>query len=110
MDETPAAPTPPPEIPRGRLWRALLVPSIVTVIGTLVASAAARSNGSYGEELLLMLPVGLVVILLAAVPFAKALGVRYRGRSLVLTTIGFILGQIILCLALWFGCCLVSLR
>jgi hypothetical protein len=110
MDEIPAVPTPPPEIPRGKLWRALLAPSVVTVIGTLIASAAARSNRSYGEELLLMLPIGLVLILLAAIPFSKALGVRYRGRSLVLTTIGFILGQIILCLGLWFGCCLVSLR
>jgi len=37
--------------------------------------------------------------------FISAWWVRYRGTSLVLTGFGFLLGQVILCLALWFGCC-----
>lgn len=103
MDPIAEIPQPSPEIPKGKLWTALLMPPVVTVVGGLIALAVAQDHG---EELLLVLPVSLVAILIGAVLFVPTWGVRYRGRSLVLTTIGYILGQIILCLVLWFGCCL----
>jgi hypothetical protein len=49
----------------------------------------------------------LLTILCCLVTFISAWKVRYRGRSLVLTSIGYVLGQIILCLGLWFGTCLL---
>lgn len=107
MEEAPQVPPPPPEIPKEKLWTALFLPPVVMCIGSLIARAAALRSPNYGMELLVMLPVGLVTILATAVLFVRAWGVRYSGRSLVLTTIGYILGQIVLCLAVWFGCCLL---
>jgi len=110
MEEAPEVPTPPPEIPRGKLWTALLLPPVIMCLGSLIAREAASRSSSYGEEFLVMLPVGLVTILATAVLFVRVWRVRYHGRSLVLTTLGYILGQIILCLAVWFGCCLIPFR
>ena len=107
MEEAPQVPPPPPEIPKEKLWTALFLPPVVMCVGSLIARAAVMQNSSYGEEYLVMLPVGLVTILVTAVLFVRVWRVRYRGRSLVLTTIGYILGQIVLCLAVWFGCCLL---
>lgn len=106
MNEAPEVPAPPPEVPKNKLWASLSIPPVLTVIGTLVAGGA-HSPTSYGIEFLFVLPVGLLTIFCCLVPFIKAWGVRYRGRSLVLTSIGYVLGQIILCLGLWFGTCLL---
>jgi len=110
MEEAPEVPTPPPEIPKGKLWAALLVPPALMCAGSLIARDAASRSSSYGEEFLVMLPVGLVTILATSVLFVRVWGIRYHGRSLVLTTLGYILGQIVLCLAVWFGCCLIPFR
>jgi hypothetical protein len=110
MEQAPEVPTPPPEIPKGKLWTALLLPPAIMCTGSLIARDVASRSRSYGEEFLVMLPVGLVAILATSVLFVRVWGVRYHGRSLVLTTIGYILGQIVLCLAVWFGCCLIPFR
>lgn len=104
--EEPEVPTPPPEVPKNKLWATLLIPPVLTVIGTFVAGATYNSN-NYGMEFLAVLPVGLLTILCCLITFINAWKVRYRGRSLVLTSIGYVLGQIILCLGLWFGTCLL---
>ena len=108
MNEAPEVPLPPPEIPKGKLWAALSIPPVVTVVGTFVAGSSYTSN-SYGIEFLFVLPVGLLAILVCLCYFVSAWKVRYRGRSLVLTSIGYFLGQIILCLALWYGSCFLVL-
>lgn len=105
MEEAPEVPSPPPEIPKGKLWTALLLPLGITFLGSVIAAMVAEPS-QYGRgEFLVVLPVSLVAILACLVEFISAWKVRYRGRSLVLTGIGFLLGQVILCLALWFGCC-----
>lgn len=104
MNDIPPFPAPPPEIPKGKLWAALSIPPVVTVIGTFVAGSSTNPN-SYGIELLFVLPLGLLAIVVCLCYFVSAWKVRYRGRSLVLTSIGYFLGQIILCLALWYGSC-----
>lgn len=109
MEQAPEVPTPPPEIPKGKLWTALLLPPVIMCIGSLLI-ALGRRQSSYGEEFLVMLPLGLAAILVTSVLFVRVWRVRYHGRSLVLTTLGYILGQIILCLAVWFGCCLIPFR
>lgn len=108
MNEAPEVPTPPPEIPKGQLWTSLVAPPVMTLILTMVIGATYKRTG-YGEEFLLVLPVGLLTILFCLATFVSAWKVRYRGRSLVLTSIGYFLGQIILCLGLWFGGCFLIL-
>lgn len=105
MNAPPDFPVPPPEIPKGKLWSALSIPPVVTVVGTFVAGGTYTSD-SYGIEFLFVLPVGLLAIVVCLCYFVSAWKVRYRGRSLVLTSIGYFLGQIILCLALWYGGCI----
>ncbi|BCX48043.1 hypothetical protein HAHE_19510 [Haloferula helveola] len=109
MDEEPEIPAPPPEVPRGRLWGSLVVPPILTVLGTIILALIGSSGMNYGAEVLLMLPIGLVAIIICLVYFILAWRVRYHGRTLVLTSIGYFLGQIILCLCLWYGCCFAVL-
>ena len=109
MNEEPELPPPPPEVPTGRLWRSLLMPPILTITGTLIVGLIAKGGRNYGAEILLMLPVGLIAIIVGLVFFIRAWRVRYRGRTLVLTAIGYFLGEIILCLCLWYGCCFVTL-
>lgn len=104
MNEPPEVPPPPPEVPKNKLWATLLIPPLFTLIFTIVIGGV-RNQTSYGEEFLLVLPAGLLVILFCLVSFVSAWKVRYHGRSLVLTSIGYLLGQIILCLGLWFGGC-----
>lgn len=106
MNEVPEVPAPPPEVPKNKLWASLSIPPAVTVMGTFLAGGA-HTPSSYGIEFLFVLPVGLLTILCCLVTFINAWKVRYRGRSLVLTSIGYVLGQIILCLGLWFGTCLL---
>lgn len=114
MDESPETlpepeiPPPPPEIPRGRLWASLGIPPVITIIGTIILSLAFGDR-NYGIEILWMLPVSLLAIIVCLVYFILAWRVRYRGRTLVLTAIGYFLGQVILCLCVWFGCCFAVL-
>jgi hypothetical protein len=106
MDEEPQSPQEPPMIPRGKLWASLAIPPVICVIGTLAAGSAYAGN-SYGFEFLYVLPVGLLAILIGLGFFIQAWRVRYRGRSLALTASGYFFGQIILCLTLWFGTCML---
>lgn len=106
--DPPDFPTPPPEIPKGLLWTSLAAPPVMTSILTMVIGGVYDRSG-YGQEFLLVLPVGLLTILFCVVSFFSAWRVRYRGRSLILTSIGYFLGQIILCLGLWFGGCFLIL-
>ncbi len=105
-EESPEVPVPLPEVPRGKLWTALSFPPVITFISSLMAGSVA-TPADYNIEYLYVLPVGLIAIIIALVLFIRAWRVRYHGRSLVLTSIGFFLGQIILCLSLWFGCCML---
>ena len=109
MDEEPEIPAPPPEVPAGKLWTSLIIPPALTVIGTLILSFAFEDSRNYGIEILFMLPVSLIAIITCLVFFILAWRVRYRGRTLVLTAIGYFLGQVILCLCLWYGCCFAVL-
>ncbi|MCW1925825.1 hypothetical protein OKA05_24920 [Luteolibacter arcticus] len=111
MEESPEVPIPPPEIPRGELWAALLLPVVVMCAGCVLCLgvSGARSVDGYDlvGTLMVMFTVEMVMMPVAADLFVRAWGVRYRGRSLVLTTLGFMLGQIVLCMAVWVGFCLI---
>ena len=108
MSEEPPIPQEPPQIPRGKLWACLLVPPVLS--GVFTATIAANlSKNSYRIETLFVLPIGLIAIIACLFPYLAAIRVRYRGRSVALLGWGFFLGQIIICLSVWFGTCLLVL-
>lgn len=78
------------------------------VIGTTIL-ALIYGDQAYPLQILWILPIGLVAIIACLVFFILVWRLRYRGRTLVLTAIGYFLGQVILCLGLCFGCCFVVL-
>ena len=106
MIEAPEVPQPVPIIPRGPLWIACSIPPGAILAGNLIASFF-RSPNDYGV-VFLAVPVVVFFIIVGITPlFNLAVRVRYRGRSLVFLNCAFVLGQIIICLALWFGSCLL---
>ena len=104
-DEEPQVPQPLPEIPRGRLWASLLVPPLLTVASTAVL--VQKTVNDYGIGGLGVLPLGLIAVIVCLFPFLRALRVRYQGRSVTLLGWGFFIGQIVICLTVWYGTCLV---
>ena len=111
MNEIPEVPVPPPEVSKGKLWTSLAGPPVITVAAnSLIGFASRHGGGSYGIEFLYVLPIGLLAILICQVIFIRAMKVRFRGRSMALTGIGFFLGQLVVCLALWFGSCVLFIH
>lgn len=103
MNEKPELPRPVAEIPRAPLWCSLVIPPVMTVLGNIVASFARdKESLSFG-----LFPVMFFVILGFAFRFHHLVSKRYRGSSLVFLNIAYFLGQIIVCIALWFGSCLL---
>ncbi|MEP4076591.1 hypothetical protein [Haloferula sp.] len=101
-------PLDPPEIPKGKLWASLTIPPLVTVFCILFVSALPDPDyGPFGIGTFFILLVDLVTIIICLVIFIRAWRVRSHGRGLVLTSIAYFLGQVIICLCVWFGCCLV---
>ena len=104
MDEAPEIPVPVPAIPRGPLWIVCSIPPLVTLAGNLVFSLVPDKD-PYGTKYLCV-PVAVLFIIIAFTAlFHRAIKVRYRGRSLVFLNCAYVLGQFIVCLALWFGSC-----
>ncbi|MGL5018850.1 MAG: hypothetical protein ACRDBP_12000 [Luteolibacter sp.] len=50
------------------------------------------------------------VILMFTIRFHEIVSRRYRGRSLVFLTFAYFFGQIIICLSLWLGSCLLFVK
>lgn len=67
-------------------------------------------KGRYGEGYLNALPVGLLVLIVCAVSFSRFMRHRYRGTSLVLLSLGYFVGQMVISLAVWFGSCLLFMN
>lgn len=93
MNEPPETPVPPPSISRGRIWAALVVPSVVVVEGTGMVVLA--DGGRAGLSLMPLIAAGAIVICYAL--FWRTLSKRYRGPSMVLMEAGYLFGQIIVC-------------
>ncbi len=110
----PSLPPPIAAIPSGPLWVSLLVPPLVTV-GCNVFIALSKfanhsTSNSLVEQLLLVVPlVAAAFIVALSFLFYRAVHKRYRGRSLAFLVCAYLLGQVIVCLALWFGSCLLVL-
>jgi|GEM_PF-1590910 len=106
MNEEPPVPQPVPEIPRGRLWGCLSIPPALTVLANGLIAIVGRTGDAASATFLVPVIVFFVIIAFT-LPFNEAVGKRYRGSSLVFLTLTFLFGQIIVCLALWFGSCVL---
>jgi hypothetical protein len=103
-------PLPPdnPTVPAAPLWTSLLVPPLVMAAGGLLIGLS--SERQIKESLFLFMPLLVVALIFGlSFVFSPALGRRYRGTSLVLLVFAYVIGQVIICLALWFGSCLLVL-
>lgn len=108
MSEKPETPPPLPAIPGTPLWIAFSVPPVAILAGNLIASFY-RTPNDYGASFL-WVPMVVFFLIVACLPlFNRAIGSRYRGRSLVFLDCGYFLGQIIVCLSLWLGSCMLFL-
>ena len=101
-------PPPLPVVPARALWTSILVPPLATVLcGLLIGVIGDRSAK---ESLFLAIPLlAAGLILGCSFRFYSAVAKRYRGTSLAFLVCTYILGQIILGIALWFGSCLIVL-
>lgn len=105
MNADPQIPGSKPVVPRGLLWTSLSVPPIATVMGNAVAGLLSKSTGG---ELIFVVPMVVAALIFAlSFVFFHAITARYRGRSVAFLYIAYLLGQAIICLALWFGSCLL---
>ncbi|MEO5914737.1 MAG: hypothetical protein ABIS50_10920 [Luteolibacter sp.] len=106
MNEDPEIPKLVPPIPRGPLWRVLLAPPLVTVGANTIAGLAVSRGQLSG--LLFEVPIGVFIfILIFTGRFSEIVGQRYRGPSLTFLNFSYLFGQIIVCLAVWIGSCVV---
>jgi hypothetical protein len=96
----------PPPLPRGPLWRLLLLPPLLVAVINLVIGWVDW-QGEYGEGFLIALPIGFFLVIAFQVRFSRFLRRRYRGSSFVLLSLGYFIGEFVVGLAVWFGSCLL---
>ncbi len=106
MEEVPQIPRPVPEVPRKALWISLAVPPAATLLGNLIVAGCEPRN-NYGTTFLWVPIVVFFVIFGFLFMFKNAVGTRYRGRSVVYLNIAYFLGQIIVCIVMWVGSCML---
>jgi hypothetical protein len=104
MNEAPEFPAPPPSIPRGKLWASLMAPPGATFIANCI-TGLNWSRNDYGVSFLWVPILSLVLTIGYLFSFNSALYPRYQGRSAILLGFFYFIGQIVICLAVWFGSC-----
>ena len=95
-----------PQIARGPLWACLLTPTAATIVACLIMPIAG-TEGYFYRLWFLPLIAGPITGFICTPWFVRMMKARYRGRSLVLTSIGYSIGQLILTPALGFGGCIL---
>lgn len=90
-----------PRIPLGKLWTSLVVPPLLAAIAGTVAGGKLRSEPDLVQLVFMIVTIGFTLMLFM---FESAAGSRYRGSSLTFLTLAWLLGQIIVCLAICLGC------
>lgn len=103
----------PPPVPRGRLWASLLVPPVVVGGGWILAAVISPHLGKILPRSLswmwsLVVLAGLAICLMVFIDFIRLMDKRYSGTSLALLIIGYLIGEAVVCLAVFFGACLYS--
>jgi hypothetical protein len=104
-----SGPTPLPGIPRTPLWIAFSIPPLAILAGNLIVSFDQNPD-PYGSSYL-WVPIVVFFVILGFLPvFHRVMKTRYRGRSLVFLNFAYFFGQIIICLSLWAGSCLLFMK
>jgi hypothetical protein len=97
---------PVPQIPRGPLWITLAIPPVLTLVTNMGIGLLSRNGGDGGISLLIP-PIMFFVIIGFCTKFHSLVKQRYKGRSLVFLNFAYFFGQVIVCLALWIGSCVL---
>lgn len=58
--------------------------------------------------LLVFLWIGIAIV--CSIGFGVLMGRRFRGGNTVLLILGYLLGQAVVCFAVFFGCCLLAMN
>ena len=96
-------PLPVSEIPKVPLWTTLAIPPVVTLVTNM---AIGLLSGDGGISLLIP-PIMFFVIIGFCIKFHSLVKQRYKGRSLLFLNFAYCFGQVIVCLALWLGSCVL---
>lgn len=97
-------PSPPPRLNVRDLWLCLLLPQVGAALLVLVLFNASVGGVS---DLISFAVFGLMGLAVFTRWFVKICRVRYQGRSLVLMSIGYVLGQLMLAAAILIGTCFI---
>jgi hypothetical protein len=100
----PSPPEPPPSISRKELWSALILPPLAVVLMNWVAAQIYKEP--IGAFFAFTLPVGALFILMMTLWFVCIIRPRFTGASFVFLCLGYLLGEVVICLSLWSGTCL----
>lgn len=103
----PDLPPEPPKIPKGELWKCLLLPTVLTLISNLITAAAGVEGYAY-RLWFLPLIVGPLIGLICTPWFVRILKTCYQGRSMVLMSIGYAFGQLVITPAIGLGGCMLT--
>lgn len=106
MNDEPEIPAPLPRIPRGKLWASLAIPPAATFIANCI-TGLNWSRNDYGASFLWVPILSLILTIGFLFSFNSALRPRYQGRSAILLGFFYFIGQIVVCLAVWFGSCFI---
>ncbi|OYV07026.1 MAG: hypothetical protein CFE26_03145 [Verrucomicrobiales bacterium VVV1] len=106
MNDEPEIPAPLPSIARGKLWVSLAIPPAATFIANCI-TGLNWSRNDYGASFLWVPILSLVLTIGFLFSFNAALRPRYQGRSAILLGFFYFIGQIVICLAVWFGSCFI---
>ena len=109
MNEEPEIPLPLPRIPRAKLWTALAVPPVATFIANCLTGVCWNRN-DYGVSFLWVPLLSLALTIIFLFRFNSALRPCYQGRSAVMLGFFYFIGQIVICLAVWFGSCFLFIN
>ena len=109
LSEGPPIPEPYPEIKEGVLWIALIVPPSLTSLTNILIEFGSRMGIAVGITLAALSLVLFYAIIGFSILFNKAVGKRYRGRSLLYLNLAYFIGQFIVCPTLLIGICVLFL-
>lgn len=106
MNELPEIPEPGPGPENGKLWVSLFSPPAATLLANCI-TGLNWSRNDYGVSFLWVPILSLILTIGFLFRFHSTLRPRYQGRSAILLGFFYFIGQIVVCLAVWFGSCLI---
>lgn len=91
-------------MPRGPLWFFLCLPPMAIILSNVIIWLSGKI-GDYGMNYLYSLLVGIVALVGGQIGFSNLVAKHSLGSSKLGLNLGYFFGEIMVCLALWFGSC-----